>query len=290
MKKTQVGKAMGLSKGRISHCIYLLSQIFQCKLKTIRLASVNNHSLDGLLSFLCCYLQMRSKYISSITSCSIIVPDLATGQRPVSEHVEDNGCESCPSSKQIDNELVESNQNNEPSESCQTFEKDTGKQVQSLSNDMEHESCNFKDTHIDIPQTSTSDTSDKSMSEINNLKHVDCMEGASSTLSKQDTNFKLGAVSEDTAQSNQSESLCNDSVALSTIRKGTEIQLRGLNLEENVSTLRGGRVVFTLECKRCRQRIDQQLSVSGYVYNTTTTCQVWGLHGTIFTWWETRCK
>ena len=250
-------------------------------MKTIKLANVNSHSLDGLLSFLSCYLQMRSKYVSSITSCSIIVPDLATDQRQVSEHVEDNGCESCPSSKQIDNEVVERNQNNEPSESCRTFEKETGKQVQSFSNDIEHESCNFKDTHIDTPQTSTSDTIDQNMSEINNLKQVDCMEGMSSTLSKQDTNSKLGALSEDTAESNQSEPLCNDSVALNTVRKGTEIQFRGLNLEENVSTLRGSRVVFTLECNRCRQRIDQQLSVSGYVYNTTTSCQVHGLHGTL---------
>ena len=233
---------------------------------------------------------MRSKYVSSITSCSITVPDLATGQRPVSEHVEDNGCKSCPGSKQIDDEFVERNQNNEPSESCQTFEKEPGKQVQSLSNDMEDKSCNVKNMHIDTPQTSTSDTVDKNISEINNSKQVDCMEGASSTLSKQDTNSKLGALNGDTAQSNQSEPLCNNSAALSTVRKGTEIQFRGLNLEENVSTLRGSRVVFTFECNRCRRRIDQQLSVSGYVYNTTT-CQVSGLHGTIFRWRETRrCK
>lgn len=215
---------------------------------------------------------MRSKYVSSITSCSIIVPDLATGPRPVNEHVEDNGRESFSSSKQIDNKVVEINQNNEPSEHCQIFEKETGKQVQSFSNDMEHKTCNFKYTHIDIPQTSTSDTIDKNMSEINNLKQVDCMEGTSLTLSKQDANSKVGAVSEDTALSNQSELLCNDSVALSTIRKGTEIQLRGLNLEENVSTLRGSRVVFTLECNRCRQRIDQQLSVSGPVSKQCTRC------------------
>ena len=273
---------MGLSKGRISLfvavtvCTFWAKYFNATELKTIRLGtcSVNNNSLDGLLSFLCCCLQMRSKYVSSITSCSIIVPDLATGQRPVNEHVEDNGCESYPSSKQIDDKLLERNQNNEPSESCQTFEKEPGKQVQSLSNDMEHKICNVEDIHIDTPQTSTSDTVDKNMSEINNSKQVDCMEGASSTLSKQDTNSKLGALSEDTAQSNQSEPLCDDSVALSTVRKGTEIQCRGLNLAENVSTLRGSRVVFTLECNRCRQRIDQQLSVSGYVYNATATCQV----------------
>ena len=275
-----MGKTLGVSKGRISLfvavtvCIFWAKYFNATELKTIRIASVNNHSLDGLLSFLCCYLQMRSKYVSSITSCSITVPDLATGQTPINEHVEDNGCKSCPGSKQIDDEFVERNQNNEPSENCQTFEKEPGKQVQSLSNDMEHKSCNVRDMHIDTPQTSTSGTIDKNISEINNLKQVDCTEGASSTLSKQDTNSKLGALSEDTTQSNQSEpALCNDSAAFSTVRKGTEIQFRGLNLEENVSTLRGSRVVFTLECNRCRQRIDQQLSVSGYVYNTTT-CQV----------------
>ena len=218
-------------------------------------------------------MQIRSKYVSSITSCSITVPDLVTGRRPVNEQVEENGCESSPSSKQIDIELVERNQNNEPSEICQTFEKETDKRVQSLSNDMELKSCNVKDTGSDTPQVSTSDTIDRNMSEINNLKQVDCVEDASSTLSKQDSNSELGVLSEDTAHSDQSEPHGNDS-ASSPVRKGTEIQFRGLNLEENVSTLRGSRVVFTLECNRCRQRIDQQLSVSGYVCNITTTCHL----------------
>lgn len=216
-------------------------------------------------------LQMRSKYVSSITSSSTVVPDLATGQRQVSEHVEDNGCESSPSNMQIDIEFVERNQSNEPSESCQTFENETGKRVQCLSNDLEHNSCNFKDTHSDISHSSTSDTNVRNTAEITNVKQVDCMEGASLTLSKQDANSELGVLCEDAAQSNQSELHCNDSVATSPVRKGTEIQFRGLNLEENVSTLRGSRVVFTLECNRCRQRIDQQLSVSGYVCNTTAT-------------------
>ena len=223
-------------------------------------------------------MQMRSKYVSSITSCSTIVPDLATGLRQVTECVEDSGCESPPSSKQTDIELVERNQNNElcPSESCQTLEKETVKRVQTLANDMEHKSSNFKDTHSDASQTFTSDTNDRNTAEINNLKLVDCMEqeGASLTLSKQDTNSELGVLSEDAAQSNQSEPHGADLVASSPVRKGTEIQFRGLNLEENVSTLRGSRVVFTLECNRCRQRIDQRLSVSGYVCNTPTTCHL----------------
>ena len=203
-------------------------------------------------------MQARSKYVSSITSCSIVVPDLASGSRPVNEDVQENSCESPPSSKQIDVELVERNQNNEPSES--------------FSNDMEHKNCTFKDAHSDSPQTFTSNTNDRHVSEINNLKQVDDMEGASLTLSKHDSDSEHGVPSEDTAQSNQSEPQCNDSVALSTDRRGTEIQFKGLNLEESVSTLRGSRVVFTLECNRCRQRIDQQLSVSGYVYKTTITC------------------
>lgn len=214
-------------------------------------------------------MQARSKYVSSITSCSIVVPDLATGSRHVNEDVQENSCESPPSSKQINVELVERNQNNEPSESCQTFEKENGK---SFSNDMEHKSCTFKDTHSDSPETFTSNTNDRRVSEINNLKQVDEMEGASLTLSKHDSDSEHGVPSEDTAQSNQSEPQCNDSVALSTDRRGTEIQFKGLNLEESVSTLRGSRVVFTLECSRCKQRIDQQLSVSGHVYKTTITC------------------
>ena len=206
---------------------------------------------------------MRSDYVSNITSCSIIVPDLAIGSRPVNEHVEYNGRENPSSSTQIDSELVEINQNNGPSESCQTFEKENGKRTQSL-----------KDTHSDTLQTSTSDTSNRNMSEIDNLKQVVDLEGASSTLNKQDSNSEHAVPSEDIAQSNLSEPHCNDSVASSTVRKGTEIQFRGLNLEENISTLRGTRIVFTLECNRCRQRIDQQLSVSGYVCNTSTTCHL----------------
>ena len=217
-------------------------------------------------------MQMRSKYVSSITSCSVIVPDLATGPRPVNEHAEDNGCGSPSSSKQIDSEIMERSQNNGPSESCQTLDEEIDESMQSLSDDVEHKSCYFKDTQSETAQTSTSDTKDRSMSEINNMKQVNCMEGASSTLSKHDSNSELGVLGEDTAQSNQSEPHYNDSVVSSTVRKGTEIQFRGLNLEENVSTLRGNRVVFTLECNRCRQRIDQQLSVSGYVRNTSTTC------------------
>lgn len=206
---------------------------------------------------------MRSNYVSNITSRSIIVPDLATGSRPVNEHVEYNGCENPSSSTQIESELVERNQNNGPSESCLTFEKENGKSAQSL-----------KDTHNDALQTSTSDTNDRNMLEIDNLKQVVDLEGTSSTLSKQDSNSEHAVPSEDIALSNLSEPHHNDSVASSTVRKGTEIQFRGLYLEENISTLRGSRIVFTLECNRCRQRIDQQLSVSGYVCNTTTTCHL----------------
>ena len=53
--KTQVGKTLGLSKGRISLfvavtvCIFWAKYFNATELKTIRLASVNNHSLYGLL-------------------------------------------------------------------------------------------------------------------------------------------------------------------------------------------------------------------------------------------------
>ena len=48
-----------------------------------------------------------------------------------------------------------------------------------------------------------------------------------------------------------------------TAERGTQIQFKGLNLEESISSIRGNKVVITFECKRCRQRIDLHLSPSG---------------------------
>lgn len=220
---------------------------------------------------------MRRNIVSSITASaipinnpeqdSVDVSDLTTGSRENHEHVEDNDHEIQSSSKQVDSELARRTQNNGSSDSCQMLKEEDGKTEQSLCKVMELKSCNVEDTQNDTLQTSTSDTDASSMSEIDDLKQVVGMDSTSSTISMHDSNEEHKFASEDTMQSSQSEPRCQDTVASSTVRRGTEIQFKGLNLEENVSTLRGNRVVLTLECNRCRQRIDQQLSVSGYVHD-----------------------
>ena len=65
------------------------------------------------------------------------------------------------------------------------------------------------------------------------------------------------------AQSSQSDIHASDSATSNTAERGTQIQFKGLNLEESISSIRGNKVVITFECKRCRQRIDLHLSPSG---------------------------
>lgn len=215
---------------------------------------------------------------------SLIVSDVATASRANNEQMEENNHENHCSSTQINRDQVKRTQNIESSDSYQMPDKEGGKREQSLSNDLELKSCNVQDldTHNDTLQTYGSDTNARNMSEIDDLKQVVDMGGVSSSLSKQDLYSEDSFPSEDTTQTNREEPHHGDTAASSTVRKGTEIQFRGLNLEENVSTLRGNRTMFTLECNRCRQRIDQQLSASGYVvfYETHHFCGkiVQGLH------------
>lgn len=65
------------------------------------------------------------------------------------------------------------------------------------------------------------------------------------------------------AQSSQSDISGSDSATSNIAERGTQIQFKGLNLEESISSIRGNKVVVTFECKRCRQRIDLHLSPSG---------------------------
>lgn len=217
---------------------------------------------------------MRRNYASSITAGgitinnpeqgSLIVSDVATGSRANNEQMEENDHENRCSSTQIDSDHVKPTQNIESSDSYQMHDKQDGKREQSLSNDLELKSCDVQDldTPDDTLQTFGNDTDARNMSEIHDFTQVVDTGGASSYLSKQDSD---SFPSEDTTQTNQEEPHNGDTAALSTVRRGTEIQFRGLNLQENVSTLRGNRTMFSLECNRCRQRIDQQLSASGYV-------------------------
>lgn len=231
---------------------------------------------------------MRRNCVSSIINNtgqgSPIVPDVATGLQPNNEHVEENDYENHCSRTHDESEHVKRTQNyNGSLDGCQMLEEEDGKTEQSLCNDMRQKSCKVQDTHSDTLQASTSDTEGGNMLEINNLKQVVDMGSTSSTLNKEDSHCEHGFPSEDTTLTNQSEPHSGDTVASSTVRRGTEIQFRGLNLEENVSTLRGNRIVLTLECNRCRQRIDQQLSASGYVYylQVLDVNQAEGLHRAI---------
>ena len=76
-------------------------------------------------------------------------------------------------------------------------------------------------------------------------------------------NCDQSCANQQTAQSSQSDTRDNDTATLKPAERGTQIQFKGLNLEESTSSLRGNKIVFTLECNRCKQRIDQQLSASG---------------------------
>lgn len=190
---------------------------------------------------------------------SLVIPDLVTGSRPDGEHAEDTGYEDHCSSTGTDSGHVKITQNNGSSD---MFEREDGEKVQSLCSD------NVQDTNNDTFEASTSLTDINCVTNvlgIDHLKQVVDIDSTPSTVGKQDLNYEQRIASEGTAQTNQSEphSHCDDTAASRTARRGTEIQLRGLNLEENVSTLRGIRIVLTFECNRCRQRIDQQMSVSG---------------------------
>ncbi|XP_078374133.1 uncharacterized protein LOC144657650 isoform X1 [Oculina patagonica] len=224
--------------------------------------------------------QVRRNIVSSITAHgtpinnpeqdSLNVSDLTTGSRENHERVIVNDHENQCSIKQVDSEHVKRTQNNGSSDGCQMFEKEDGKTEQSLCKVIELKT--IQGTQNDTLQTSTSDTDASNMSEMDDLKQVVGMGSTFSTVSMHDSNEEDKFASKDTMQSNQSETHCQDTVASSTVRRGTEIQFKGLNLEENVSTLRGNRIVLTLECNRCRQRIDQQLSVSGPVSKQCTRC------------------
>lgn len=74
------------------------------------------------------------------------------------------------------------------------------------------------------------------------------------------------------AQSSQSDIHGSDSATSNTAERGTQIQFKGLNLEESISSIRGNKVVITFECKRCRQRIDLHLSPSGCTVKQCTRC------------------
>lgn len=82
-------------------------------------------------------------------------------------------------------------------------------------------------------------------------------------IDSSNSNFEQSCTNQHAAQSFQSDICDNDATTLKTAERGTQIQFKGLNLEESTSSLRGNKIVFTLDCNRCKQRIDQQLSASG---------------------------
>lgn len=107
------------------------------------------------------------------------------------------------------------------------------------------------------------------MLESKSLKKTVDMDNKCLTSSMEDINY--GQMTNNGTDQDKETRITNEKA--SAVRRGTEIQFRGLDLEENVSTLIGNRIVFTLECNRCRQRIDQQLHGSGYVLVTLPACE-----------------
>lgn len=70
---------------------------------------------------------------------------------------------------------------------------------------------------------------------------------------------------EHSLESSLSSTHGNDSTTLKTVERGTRIQFKGLHMEESTSSMRANKVLFTLECGRCKQRMDQQLTAAVYV-------------------------
>ena len=122
---------------------------------------------------------------------------------------------------------------------------------------------------------------------VNELAHKGKVENASGTgvcegmdiesdLSnpKQDTevimicsqaSHKQACRNEHSLESSLSSTHGNDSTPLKTVERGTRIQFKGLHMEESTSSMRANKVLFTLECGRCKQRMDQQLTAAVYV-------------------------
>ena len=63
---------------------------------------------------------------------------------------------------------------------------------------------------------------------------------------------------------NQSDKVPSDNFSANAVKRGIEIQFRRLDLDENTVTLRAVKLSLTLECARCHQRNDEQLSGLGY--------------------------
>lgn len=74
-----------------------------------------------------------------------------------------------------------------------------------------------------------------------------------------------GCSNEHSLESSLSSTHGNDSTPLKGVERGTRIQFKGLHLEESTSSMRANKVLFTLECSRCKQRMDQQLTAAVYV-------------------------
>ena len=151
-----------------------------------------------------------------------------------------------------------------------SYTKEDSKGLEMLVNDVEPSCCTVQvasssgihDSAVDHVTnnraTNTDASHDSNMLDVDPLKQVVNTGGAN-------FNCEQSLANEHAAQSSQSDTYGNNASVLNTAERGTQIQLKGLNLEENTSSMRGNKVVFTLECCRCRQRIDQQLSASVYV-------------------------
>ena len=231
-----------------------------------------------MATYICYPVQMRGSFVSSITTEGVVAdnppPDNlcipGTGLTPVTCHVQCIGYDNHSNKTGTDTEHVNRTQSNESSDGLQLVEKDEGKMEQSLLCHIEPKKANGQERDNDALGSCASDTDVRELLESNNLKEIVGMDNKSLTVSEQDPDN-----CEETDQTDQPGLPDDAASAANTVRRGTEIQFRGLNLEENVSTLIGNRIVFTLECSRCKQRIDQQLSASGYVV-TPPACKLNG--------------
>ncbi|XP_068741541.1 uncharacterized protein [Montipora capricornis] len=103
-----------------------------------------------------------------------------------------------------------------------------------------------------------------------NIRHsAECV-----TMISSDTSYEEPCANEVAVQSTLSHAFGNESETTSskTAERGTQILFKGLHLEESISSLRANKVAFTLECSRCKQRIDQQISAAGSVGKQCTRC------------------
>ena len=212
------------------------------------------------------FTQIRKSYFSSITGVDNTASCESSNKLTLES--QDSVLNGLP--------LLKTTQIDELSDGFHKIENDKSKGLEISGKDTAPNSCSFQGAQNDASGASTSGLHDGAANPTNSgmaSTDVHCdssVMGVSDLkqgMSMDSTNCAQSSTNEHPAQSPQPNAHGDDTAASNTAERGTQIQFKGLNLEESISTMRGSKIVFTLECSRCKQRIDQRLSASGCVLN-----------------------